>query len=169
MPSRPQEGLYLTLGNELSKETHLLMKQDTIEKGPLEWRAARSGNPGLLCLLVRSLRFYGGGINFWVVTAPSPCLCPYMVWLRAFPGGMRVSRWRQIPAWEFLGGWQDILWPSISSFFSAPPKFFGLAAACHFLVPHWNLLVRDNLCKWLFSSLVRAEGFSPWFPNIISS
>jgi len=62
MPSRPQEGLYLTLGNELSKETHLLMKQDTIEKGPLEWRAARSGNPGLLCLLVRSLGFYGGGL-----------------------------------------------------------------------------------------------------------
>ena len=60
------------------------------------------------------------GAVFWVVSGQSSCLCPYLAWLRALPGecvSIPQSRW--IPAWRFLGGWQDILVVD-SSFFSWP-------------------------------------------------
>ena len=52
-----------SLGNELSKETHVLTKQETL--------LGRS-NPGeLLCLVASSLEFHGDGISFQVVFGQS--------------------------------------------------------------------------------------------------
>ena len=52
-------GSYLTLGNELSKETHVLTEGKGHLKRLLQWRTSRSGNSGgLLCLAARSLRVY---------------------------------------------------------------------------------------------------------------
>ena len=57
-----------TLGNELSKETHVLTKQEILLGRAPRWRAGGSGNPGeLLCHVAHSLGFYGDGISFRVV------------------------------------------------------------------------------------------------------
>ena len=54
------------------------------------------------------------GLAFQVVSGHSSCSCPYLVWLRVLPGGTCISQPRWIPAWGFLGNWQDI-WTGISS------------------------------------------------------
>ena len=65
-------GSYLTLRNALSKETHKLMKEETLlERAPGK-RAVGYGNPGeLLCQVAQSLGFYGDGISFLVVFGQS--------------------------------------------------------------------------------------------------
>ena len=70
----PERGFCLTLGNELSEETHMLTKQETLlgRGAQAERRAGGSGNPGeLLCHVARSLRFYDDGISFPVVSGQS--------------------------------------------------------------------------------------------------
>ena len=68
----PKVGSCLTLGNELSEETHLLTKQETLLGRGAGWKAGGEGNPGeLLCHMARSLRFYGDGISFRVVFSQS--------------------------------------------------------------------------------------------------
>ena len=65
-------GSCLTLGNGLSEETHVLMKQETlVGKGTWE-ESHRVKEPGeLLYHVARGLRFYGDGIRFWVVLSQS--------------------------------------------------------------------------------------------------
>ena len=68
----PKLGSCLTLGDELSEETHVLTKQEIfLERAP-RWRAGGRGNPGeLLCCVAHNLRFYGDGISFRVVFGQS--------------------------------------------------------------------------------------------------
>ena len=64
----PKMGSCLTLGNELSEETHVLTKQEILLGKGARAESRREGNPGeLLCHMAHSLRFYGDGISFWVV------------------------------------------------------------------------------------------------------
>ena len=58
-------GSCLTLGNESSKETHVLTKQKTpLGRGTrVESRRARQPG-GLLCRVAHSVRFYGDRISF---------------------------------------------------------------------------------------------------------
>ena len=61
-------------------------------------RAGRWGNPGeLLCHVARSLRFYGDGISFRVVSGQS-------FWFRVLPDGARIARPRWMPVRRILGG-----------------------------------------------------------------
>ena len=85
------------------------MKQDIIEKGPLEWRAARSGNPGgLLCLLVQSWVLWRRGLFLG-------CPCPITLLVSIYCLTQGFSRWHAaLPvktdsSREFPGGWQDVL------------------------------------------------------------
>ena len=54
-PFQPASGLFLTLRNDLSKETHVLIKQETLlGKGRPKGKAG--GNPGeLLCHMAHGL------------------------------------------------------------------------------------------------------------------
>ena len=65
-------GCGLTLGNELSEETHVLTKQGIL-LGKGAWvESSRVRNPGeLLCHVACSLGFYGDGISFRVVFSQS--------------------------------------------------------------------------------------------------
>ena len=90
----------LTLGNELSKETHRLTKQESL-LGRGTWaECSRIRIPGeLLCLVACSLWFYDGGIIFQVVFGQS-------FWLIILPGGAYIDQPRWMPARRILGvGW----------------------------------------------------------------
>ena len=56
-------GSCLTLGNELSEETHLLTKQETLLGRGAGWKAGGEGNPGeLLCHVALSRGFMVMGL-----------------------------------------------------------------------------------------------------------
>ena len=66
----PKLGSYLTLGNELSEETHVLKKQETL-LGRGNWmESSRVMEPGRTAL-ASSLRFFGDGVSFRVVSGQS--------------------------------------------------------------------------------------------------
>ena len=68
----PRVGFCLTLGNELSEETHILTKQETAGKEGCLVGSSRARGPGeLLCQVAHSLRFYGDGVSFLVVSCLS--------------------------------------------------------------------------------------------------
>ena len=68
----PKLGSCLTLGNELSAETHVLTKQEILLGKGTGWRAGGEGNPGeLLCRVARNVGFYGDEISFRVVFGQS--------------------------------------------------------------------------------------------------
>ena len=70
----PKLGSCLTLGNELSKETHVLTKQEILlEKGTGGREQQGKGNQENCSAtwLARSLGFCGNGIRFWVVFGQS--------------------------------------------------------------------------------------------------
>ena len=65
-------GSCLTLGNELSEETHVLTKREILLGKAPGWRAGGEGNPGeLLYHVAHSLGFYGDEVSFWVVFGQS--------------------------------------------------------------------------------------------------
>ena len=66
----------LTLGNELSKNTHVLTKRETLlARGA--WAKSNSvREPRTALHVVCSLGFYGCGISFWVVSGQSLCQGP---------------------------------------------------------------------------------------------
>ena len=69
------------------------------------------------------------GAVFWVTSDQSSCSCPHLAWLRVLPGGCtRISQPRWIPAWRFLGGWQDILWAGGSSILWPLPRLRTFSA-----------------------------------------
>ena len=61
------------LGNELSEETHVLTKQETLleRDAQAENRRVRQPRRRLLCHVARNLGFYGDGVSFWVVSGQS--------------------------------------------------------------------------------------------------
>ena len=62
-------GSCLTLGNELSEETHVLTKQEILLGRDTWAESRRIREPRRTALpMACSLRFYGPGINFWVVS-----------------------------------------------------------------------------------------------------
>ena len=62
----PRVGFYLALGIELSKETHMLTKQENLLGRAVLAESSSLGNPGeLLFHVACSLRFYDG-ISFQV-------------------------------------------------------------------------------------------------------
>ena len=67
----PKLGSCLTLGNELSKETRVLTKQEILLRKGTRVENSRVRNPGLICHVASSLRFYGDGISFRVVFSQS--------------------------------------------------------------------------------------------------
>ena len=106
-------GSCLTLGNELSEETHVLMKQETLlGKGARE-ESHRVKEPGeLLYHVARGLRFCGDGICFWVVFSQS-------CWLRVLSGSARIAQPRWMPVRRILGGGQTCgvsFWAFLNSF-----------------------------------------------------
>ena len=68
----PKLGSYLTLRNEVSKETHVLTKQEILLGKGTRVESSRVRDPGeQLCRVARSLGFYVDGISFWVVFGQS--------------------------------------------------------------------------------------------------
>ena len=64
----PKLGCCLTLGNELSEETHVLTKQEILLGKGTRVESSKVREPGeLLCHVACSLGFYGDGISFPVV------------------------------------------------------------------------------------------------------
>ena len=100
-------GSCLTLGSELSEETHVLTKQEA-----LLGRGSQLRNPGeLLCHMACNLQFYGDEISFWVVFGQS-------LWLRVLPGGACIAQSRWIPARRTLGDGRTrgvCFWPFLSA------------------------------------------------------
>ena len=66
-------GSCLTLGSELSKETHVLTKQETLlERGAcVESREGEGTQEKLLCHMACSLGFHGDEVSFWVISGQS--------------------------------------------------------------------------------------------------
>ena len=120
----PRVGSRLTLGKELSEETHELPKQETwLGRGAqMESRGVR--NPGeRLCLVACSPRFYGDGITFWILSAQS-------FWLRVLLGGTCVSQPRRMPERRIPGKAKTrgvSFWP----FLNSPNR----GMACQFWAP----------------------------------
>ena len=101
-----------TLRNELSKEMHVLTKQEIfIGKGTrVESRRVREPRGTALPHGLQS-QFYGDGISFRVVFGQ-----PF--WLRVFPGGARLVQPRWMPERRILGGgWTYGVssWPFLNS------------------------------------------------------
>ena len=64
----PKLGSCLTLGNELSEETHVLTKQEILLGKGTRVESSRVRNPGeLLCHVAHNVEFYGDGTSFQVV------------------------------------------------------------------------------------------------------
>ena len=67
----PKLGSCLTLGNELSEETHVLTKQEILLGKGTRVESSRVREPRRTALPCCSLRFYGDGISFRVVFGQS--------------------------------------------------------------------------------------------------
>ena len=107
-------GSCLTLRNELSEETHLLTKQETLLGKATGAESSREGNPGeLLCRVARNLGFYGDGIGFWVVFSRFLTQSPSW-WCT--PGSAKLDASKQDS-----GRWLD-MWCLLSTF----PEIFHL-------------------------------------------
>ena len=94
-----KRGSCLTLGNELSEETHVLTKHETLlgRGNQVEIRRVKEPRRTVLNTSVaRSLRFCGNGISFQVVSGQ-------LLWLRVLPGGACITQPRWNPK-RILGG-----------------------------------------------------------------
>ena len=116
-------GSCLTLRNELSEETHVLTKQETLLGRGGRAESSRVREPRRTALhMAHSLGFYGDGVSFQVVSGQS-------FRLRVLPGGMRIGQPRWIPARRILGGWWD-MWIGTSSLLLTFLEFLQLVVAC---------------------------------------
>ena len=69
----PKGGSCLTLRKELTEETDVLTKQETL-LGRGAWVESREGEgtqEKLLCHMACSLRFHGDEVSFWVISGQS--------------------------------------------------------------------------------------------------
>ena len=97
-PLLGEVGSCLTLRNELSKETHVLTKQETSLQRGAQVESRRVREPRRTALPVaHSLRFYSDGISFQVVFSQ-------LFRLRVLPGGACLVQPRWMPERRILGG-----------------------------------------------------------------
>ena len=99
-------GSWLTLRNELSEETHVLSKHETL------WgRGAWAGNSRIRELRRTALPQGPQSQVLWEWGQFPGCLWPivllrpYLVWLRVLPDGVHISQPRWLPVPRTLGGW----------------------------------------------------------------
>ena len=79
----PLPGPCLTLRNELSRETQMLTQGKTWLGRGAQVESGRLRKPGgLLCHVAYSLRCYGNGVRFQVISGQSSRLCPYFAQFR---------------------------------------------------------------------------------------
>ena len=100
----PKLGSCLTLGNELSEETHVLRKQEILLGKGTRVESSREREPRTA--LPRGLQS-----SFWVVFSQS-------FWLRVLPGGARLVQPRWMPERRILEGGQTCavsFWPFLNS------------------------------------------------------
>lgn len=139
-------GSCLTFRKELSKETHLLTKQETLLGKGTQAESSRVREPRRTAL-PRGLqsRVYGDGISCRVVFSQS-------FWLRVLPGGAHLVQPRWMPV-RILGGGISF-WPFLNS------------SGLWWLISSHSLPgppAIKNSCKWLLWCLARAGGFSQCF------
>ena len=105
-------GSCLTLGNELSNETHMLTKQEPLLERDAWVESKRAREPGeLLCHVALSLGSDADGVSFRVVFGQS-------LWLRVLPGGAPIAQPRWMPVKRIQGGGRThglSFWPFLSS------------------------------------------------------
>ena len=94
----PKLGSCLTPGNELSKETHVLTKQEILlGKSTRGEQQAKETQENSSCHMACSLRFHGDGISFgFSLTNHS--------YSRVLPGGGHLVQPRWMPERKILGG-----------------------------------------------------------------
>ena len=64
---RPKTGLLSNTGNELSKEIHVLTKQEILLGKGARVESSRVREPRRTALPHGFMAFYGDGVSFWVV------------------------------------------------------------------------------------------------------
>ena len=134
----PESGLCLILRNELSEETCVLTKKETLLGRCAQVEVRRVREPRKTALPFGSKWSYGNGINFRVASGQS-------FWLKVLPGGICITQPRWIPVGRILGGWKNI-WTGVSF----RPSL--LMVVCWFHVPYQDL--------WLLWCLAWVGGFS---------
>ena len=137
-------GSCLTLGNELSEETHVLTKQEIL-LGKGTWvessKVREPRRTALLCGL-QSRVLWWWGISFQVVFSQS-------FWLRVLPGGARLVQPRWMPERRILGGGRTCgisFWP------------FPNLSIWWWLIS--SMFLTRTSCRWLLWCPARVGGFS---------
>ena len=100
-------GSCLTLGNELSEETHVLRKLEIL-LGKGTWAESVRRREPRRSHMACSLGFYGDGINFWVVFSQS-------FWLKS-PSWWCTTCSAKMDAREKDSGWWSDMWCLILTF-----------------------------------------------------
>ena len=136
-------GSCLTLGNELSEETHVLTKQEILLGKGTQVESSRVREPRSIALPSGSQSWVlWRWVSFWVVFSQS-------FWLRVLPGGACLIQPRWMPERRILGGGQTCgvsFWPFLNS-------------SCWWCLISSVFLTRTS-CKWLLWCPARQGGFS---------
>ena len=104
----------LTLRNELSKEAHVLTKQEILLGKGTRVESSRVREPRRTALshgLQSLFRFYGDGISFQVILSQ-------LFWLKVIPDGASLVQPRWMPERRILGGGRTCgasFWPFLNS------------------------------------------------------
>ena len=121
-----RSGACLTFRNELSQETDVLTKRETL-LGNVPWAERAEGKGTLKSCPATWLSDPGFGVSF-------PIFPDQSCWHGVLPGGTFLAQPRRIPARQILGGWQDIC-TGVSSLLLTFSKFSQLVAACSAFLP----------------------------------
>ena len=139
-------GSCLTLGNELSEETHVLTKE--ILLGSCIWAESnRVREPRRTAL--PSLWFYGDGVSFQVAFSQS-------FWLRVLPGGAHLVQPRWMPERRILGGgwtYGISFWPFLNS-----SSWWWLISSV--------FLTRTSFVKQPMQMVTMVPGQGGWFQSV---
>ena len=151
-------GFSLTLGNGLSKETHVLTKPKALLGKGCQGREQKGKGTQENCsaMWLTVSGFMGMGVSFWVVSCKSSCLA--YIW--SDPGSFLVAHVTlSQDGFQHQGFGEGYL--LLPTGLSNPPN---LSSGQHH-VPYWGPLLWDNSCKWLSSRLAKVGSFSQWSPN----
>ena len=109
--------------------------------------------------MAHSLRFYGNGVSFWVVSGH----LSYLAHTWSGPGSFLVAR---VPlnqdGFQHQGCWDvGCLPPSDCSFLPSSPTW----SSGQHCVAYQSLLLCNNSCKRLLWCVAKVGSFSQWSPN----